>query len=81
MSGNEKFTIQGVKIDGEFFTVQETRLKEAFKQLESMEAEKKDKKLKAARLKGKAARNVRKTGLTHLWGETTTTEAAAASDG
>ena len=33
------------------------------------------------RLKGKAARNVRKTGLTHLWGETTTTEAAAASDG
>jgi hypothetical protein len=55
MAGNEKFTIQGVKIDGEFFTVQETRLKEAFKQLESMEAEKKDKKLKAARLKGKAA--------------------------
>jgi hypothetical protein len=55
MSGNEKFTIQGVKIDGEFFTVQEARLKEAFKQLESMEAEKKDKKLKAARLKGKAA--------------------------
>ena len=55
MVGQDKLTIKGVKIGGEFYTMQEARLLEAFKTLKSNDAERADMKMKAARLKGAAA--------------------------